>query len=180
VGKYAAFLRGMNVGGHRITSDELRLHFKTMGFADVACFRASGNVIFCAESEPLSQMTGRIEQGLEKALGYAVPTFLRCAGQLQSIAQQEPFPLSQIKASEGKLQVLLLLTKPSPKARKEVLALATDQDRLTFGDRELYWLPSGGILDSVLDLKAIGALLGCTTVRTKGTVEQIAKKHFAD
>lgn len=170
----------MNVGGHRITSDELRMHFKSMGFADVACFRASGNVIFGAESEPPSQLTGRIERSLEKALGYSVPTFLRCAKELREIAQQEPFSRSQIQASEGKLQVILLLTKPSPKAGKEILALASDQDRLAFGDRELYWLPSGGILDSVLDLKTIGALLGLTTVRTKGTVEQIAKKHFAN
>jgi hypothetical protein len=31
--------------------------------------------------------------------------------------------------------------------------------------------------ESELDLKAIGAALGLTTIRTKGTVDQIAAKH---
>ena len=36
------------------------------------------------------------------------------------------------------------------------------------------------MLDSALDLKAIERLLGVMTVRTKGTIEQIAERHFAD
>jgi uncharacterized protein (DUF1697 family) len=46
---YVAFLRGMNVGGHRLSNGELRAHFAAMGFADVATFRASGNVVFAAD-----------------------------------------------------------------------------------------------------------------------------------
>jgi uncharacterized protein (DUF1697 family) len=42
--------------------------------------------------------------------------------------------------------------------------------------RELYWLPSGGLLESDLDLKAIEKLLGADTRRTMGTIEQIAAK----
>ena len=44
--------------------------------------------------------------------------------------------------------------------------------------RELYWLPRGGISESDLDLKALDAALGPTTIRTKGTIDQIAAKHF--
>ncbi len=33
--------------------------------------------------------------------------------------------------------------------------------------------------DSKLDFKAIDALLGVMTVRTKGTIEQIAARYFA-
>jgi uncharacterized protein (DUF1697 family) len=72
----------------------------------------------------------------------------------------------------------MLSARPTARARKQVLALASDEDRLAFGDRELYWLPSGGMLDSELDLKAIGKLLGLTTTRTKNTVEQLATKYF--
>ena len=32
---------------------------------------------------------------------------------------------------------------------------------------------------SALDLNAIGATLGLTTMRTKGTIDQIAAKHFS-
>ena len=45
---YAAFLRGMNVGGHRITNAELGAIFTAMDLQDARCFRASGNVVFGA------------------------------------------------------------------------------------------------------------------------------------
>jgi uncharacterized protein (DUF1697 family) len=72
----------------------------------------------------------------------------------------------------------MLLEKPPAKARSALLALASERDRLLLAGRELYWLPGGGILESELDMKAIERLLGPMTVRTKGTVEQIALKHF--
>jgi hypothetical protein len=31
--------------------------------------------------------------------------------------------------------------------KKKALALGTDQDRLAFGKRELFWLPSGGYVE---------------------------------
>ena len=46
--EYAAFLRGMNVGGHRISNGELGRCFEELGFRDIGTFRASGNVIFAA------------------------------------------------------------------------------------------------------------------------------------
>ncbi len=75
---------------------------------------------------------------------------------------------------------MLLLKKPPAEARREALALATDDDLLALEGRELYWLPSGGISDSELDLKGVEAALGLTTTRTMGTVEQIAAKYFGD
>jgi uncharacterized protein (DUF1697 family) len=170
----------MNVGGHRLTNEELRSHFEAMGFAEVRTFRASGNVVFDAQHEPLPKMTARIELALAGALGYEVPTFLRTASEVRAIAAAQPFAPAQVDASKGKLQVTLLSAAPAKRVREQVLALATDADRLAFVERELYWLPSGGILDSALDLKAIARLLGPGTTRTKGTVEQIAGKHFAD
>lgn len=179
--RYVAFLRGMNVGGHRITNDELRRHVAELGFEDVATFRASGNVIFEAdEAEPITEVAGRIEAGLEAALGYAVPVFARTAAQLQAIAAFEPFEAEPMAASKGKLQVAMLGSKPTAAARKEVLSLASEEDRLAIRETELYWLPNGGMSESELDWKAIMKLLGATTTRTMGTVEQIASKHFAD
>ena len=58
-----------------------------------------------------------------------------------------------------------------------MLALATDEDLLAIEGRELFWLPSGGTLESELDHKAIAKALGKGTQRTMGTIEQIAAKH---
>ena len=41
-----------------------------------------------------------------------------------------------------------------------------------------YWMPIGGA--SELDLKAIERALGPMTLRTMGTIEQMAGKHFSD
>jgi uncharacterized protein (DUF1697 family) len=179
--RYAAFLRGMNVGGHRITNAELCAAFETIGLPDAATFRASGNVVFDAPAgEARSRLAARIEHGLEEILGYAVPVFLRDAGETRAIAAHEPFPAEQVMASKGKLQVVLLARKPAAAARQQAVAHATDADRLALAGSELYWLPSGGTIDSDLDLAAVAKLLGgLTTMRTKGTIELIAAKHFA-
>lgn len=177
---YAAFLRGINVGGHRVKGPELCAVFEDLGCTDVSTFRASGNVVFDADRAPVIELTARIEQGLEEALGYEAITFLRSANEVRVIAREQPFEPALRERSKGKLQVSMLSAAPPAKARKEVLVLATGEDLLAFGERELYWLPSGGILDSELDLKAIDRTLGQCTRRTMGTVQQIAAKHFSD
>jgi uncharacterized protein (DUF1697 family) len=177
--RYVAFLRGMNLGGRRITNDELRSHFEALGCEDVATFRASGNVIFTDGGEPPAKLTTRLEGGLAEALGYKVPVFLRSAKELLAIAAHEPFEAKVLDASKGKLQIALLVKKPSAAAAKKALGMSTDADRLALEGRELYWLPDGGMSDSELDLKAIAAALGPTTIRTRGTIDQIAAKHFS-
>lgn len=176
--RYVAFLRGMNLGGRRIKNEELRRHFEEMEFDEVATFRASGNVIFSAQSrESESKLANRVEAELDKRLGYDVPVYLRSIDEVAAIAAQHPFDSKQLKKSKGKLQVSLLKKKPTPAAKKKALALATDEDLLAIEGRELYWLPSAGISESDLDLKAIDSALGPGTIRTMGTIEQIASKH---
>lgn len=175
--RHVAFLRGMNLGGRRITNENLRSHFEALGCEEVATFRASGNVIF-EKDEPAAKLTSRLEGGLADALGYEVPVFLRSAKELLAVAARDPFEAKLVDASAGKLQVALLVKKPATAAAKKALAMSTPADRLAIEGRELYWLPRGGLSDSELDLKAIAAALGPTTIRTKGTVDQIAAKYL--
>ena len=173
--RYAAFLRAVNLGkNRRVTSARLRELFEEAGAEDVATFRTSGNVVFEAPRD----MARDLEGHLEKALGHEMVIFLRTATELKEIAAHQPFPAKDVERSKGKLQVSLLERKPSAAVRKKALALATEQDRLAFGKRELYWLPSGGTLEAELDRNALDRLLGPTTMRTKGTVELLAAKYF--
>jgi uncharacterized protein (DUF1697 family) len=177
--RYAAFLRAVNLGSQRQASGaDLRKHFEAMGFEDVATFRNSGNVVFEAGREPVAKLTNRIEAGLEKGVGFEVVVFLRTSKEVLAIAAHEPFAPGLVEKSKGKVQVSLLTKKPSEGVRHQVLALGTDADRLKFGARELYWLPSGGTQQSELDQGAIAKVLGPTTMRTKGTIEQLASKYF--
>lgn len=175
--RYVAFLRGMNLGNRRIKNEELRRHFEAMGFETVATFRASGNVIFSTPKRKAeAELATRVEKELDERLGYDVPVFLRSASELAAVASHEPFDARAMAKSKGKLQVSFLKKKPTTAAKKKALAQATDEDLLAIEGRELYWLPSGGISESDLDLKAIDTALGPGTMRTMGTVEQIAAK----
>jgi uncharacterized protein (DUF1697 family) len=177
--RYVAFLRGMNLGGRRITNEGLRSHFEALGCEDVATFRASGNVVF-ARSGRSAGLTVQLEKGLGEAFGYEVPVFLRSAKQLLAIVAQEPFSAKQLTASKGKPQIVFLAKKPSAAGAKRALALGSDADLLVLDQRELYWLPEGGLSESDLDHKALANALGPMTIRTKGTVDQIGAKYFTD
>lgn len=173
---YAAFLRGMNLGRRRITNDELCRAFAAIGFADARSFRASGNVAFAAPRARPATLAGRIERGLARELGYAVPTYVRTAAEMRAILAQRPFSDAQLASGKGKLQVGLLARAPGAGARRRVLAMASDDDLLAIEGAELYWLPRGGLSESELDLAAVAQLVGDMTVRTMGTLEQMTAK----
>ena len=176
--RYAAFLRGINISNRRVGNVDLRRHLESLGLEEVAIFRASGNVIFSAARQAPARLATRIEADLGELLGFEIVAFLRTADDVRSIAAAKPFPKGAVESSNGKLQVAFLPKRPSPSARKQVLAQATKYDKLAFAERELYWLPSGRMLESDLNLRAVEKLVGPWTMRTKGTVEQIAAKHF--
>ena len=167
---YTAFLRAINIGGRRIKGPELCAPFTEMGFENAASFRASGNVVFDASRKPSE---GRIEQGLEDALGYEVAVFLRSPAEMAELASIEPFE------SGAKFHVMFLKRLPSAAGQRDVLALSTEDDKLAFGRRELFWRPRGRMLESELDLQRVGKLIGLNTMRTSGTVQQIAAKYLA-
>ncbi|MEZ4452918.1 MAG: DUF1697 domain-containing protein [Nannocystaceae bacterium] len=175
---YAAFLRGMNLGGRRITNQDLCACFEALGLADVAAFLASGNVVFTARGAA-DAIARRIERGLAEQLDYEVPTFVRGAAEVQAIAARRPFAGRRGADARGKAQVLFLAAAPAPAASKAALALASDDDWLELEGRECYWLPAGRLSDSALDLKALERALGMTTIRTKNTVDRLAARHFA-
>ena len=115
---------------------------------------------------------------MAQSAGARSPVFLRSAKELLAIAAHEPFGAKALDASAGKLQIALLTKKPTAKAGERALALSTEADALAVEGRELYWLPQGRMSDSDLDLKALATILGPMTIRTEGTIEQIAAKHF--
>lgn len=176
--RYVAFLGGINVGGHRVNGPQLARAFEELGLRDVATFLASGNVVFSADEDAGADLTARIEEHLERTLGYAVPTFLRDAEGVRHIAGHRPFAEGLVEASHGKLQVVLLRAAPDDVAVTTVDELSSEQDRLVVDGTELYWLPSGGIGGSALDLRVVAAAVGPSTTRTANTVRRIAAKFL--
>lgn len=167
-----AFLRGMNVGGHRITNAALIRIASDLGLGGVAAFRASGNLMFTSAS---SEPEALLERGLRDALGYAVPTCVRSVMELRAALEGQPWTPQQ-REERGKVQLTFLKRAPSAERVAQALALASGEDLLSIQGDVLYWLPRAGISTSKLDTAALFRILGTQTTRTEGTCESILKK----
>ncbi len=179
--RFVAFLRGINVGGHRVTNEELATVFAELGLVDARPFLASGNVVFDApgaESGSGDAIGAHLEHGLGDALGYAVPTFLRSAEHLRALASMKPFPPDALEG-HGKPQVIFLRRPVTPSGQVALAALTPTDDLVVVDGAELHWLPVAGVGDTSLDLSALAGVVGPHTVRTRNTVDRIAAKFFA-
>ncbi len=171
---YAAMLRAINVGGHRVGMKELGGYFEQLGFSNVSTILASGNVLFHAHRSDEEKMADLIARELRKGLGYEVATFLRTPRQMADIVANAPL------AESGKQTTLYVafLHRPLDAAtKKRLLALGSEADRLGVNGREVYWLSDKGFARS--DFSA--ALLEKTiqapaTFRNITTVRRLAEK----
>lgn len=171
-----AFLRGINIGSRRTTNDELVACFEAMGFGTVSGFLASGNVLFDTGDDEATALETRIAIGLESALGYPVPTFVRTAKEIEAIQARAPFPPEVVATTGGNMQVALLGSVPSATQRLEALAVPPPEDLIDLNHKEMYWLPKAGISDSKLNLNAVADILGPVTIRTQRTMARLAAK----
>jgi uncharacterized protein (DUF1697 family) len=100
---YAAFLRGINVGGHKpLKMADLRAAVEGMGFQNVRTVLASGNVVFDAAAvgavpegagapKELAALGARIEAGLNQVFGYPVAVAVRRMADLERLIATDPF-----------------------------------------------------------------------------------------
>lgn len=89
---YIAFLRGINVGGHhKVPMAELRKELEKMKFKNIITILNSGNIIFEANTDEIEQLEITIEEQLEKAFGFPIPTILRSADMIEGLLKSDPF-----------------------------------------------------------------------------------------
>jgi uncharacterized protein (DUF1697 family) len=135
--RYAALLRGINVGGHRmIKKDELTAIFAGCGFTDVTPVLASGNVVFNSDLVDEVALTERIETALSDALGYRVDVMVRTVAYLQDLVALDPF--GEVGPGDGHNYVTFLTHAPEqepdlPEDLPEQYALAVG-----LNDREFF------------------------------------------
>ena len=176
--RYVAFLRGINVGGHRVKMDRLRDLLEELGFADVSTFIASGNVTFSASGADTCELTDSIEGHLAERLGYDVATFLRSPDELEAITAFEPEKVGATATSGQSLYVVLLREPASEALRATLNGLASEMDKFRFAGREIYWLIQGKLTESPLFGKELDrALRGVpTTARNMTTMRRLVTK----
>jgi uncharacterized protein (DUF1697 family) len=110
---YVAFLRGINLGGHKqVKMDELRTMFESMGFQRVRTLVNSGNVLFETRAEATSALVKRIEQELKRTFGHEIAVILRTIREIQDLVDSNPFKKVRV-TPQTRLYVTLLSEKPN-------------------------------------------------------------------
>ncbi len=90
--KYAALLRGINVGGNKkVPMADLKKLLEKAGFTNVKTLLASGNVILEATEKDPMKLRKNLEMLIEKKFGFPVPVIIRTIDALHALSKTNPF-----------------------------------------------------------------------------------------
>jgi len=174
--KYVAFLRAINVGGHTVKMNHLRMLFEALGFSNVETFIASGNVIFDSKASAKA-LEKSIEHCLAEALGYQVTTFIRSTKELAAVARYKPFA-AEPEDDETILYIGFLANHPGDEAKQKLLSFITEVDDFHLSGREVYWLRRKKMGESEFSGARLEKTFGMqATFRNSTTVRKIALKY---
>ncbi len=138
--KCIAFLRGINVGGHRlIPMETLRQLFTSMGFERAKTYIQSGNVIFETREIDTNRLEKDIEKHLLQALGYEVPVLIRTDAQVSEVVRNNPFA-DRLAEEKAKLYVAFLTKEPGDEATSSLLSFNGEVENYRIQNREVYCL----------------------------------------
>jgi uncharacterized protein (DUF1697 family) len=143
VTRYAAFLRGVNLGRRTTKSADLVAAFAELGFPGARTLIASGNVLFDADDE--AELAKRIEAGLAEKFGFEIGAVLRRLDALHAMVAAEPFKAVPADA-DAKLYVALL-REPVGRSIPLPCGIPGDFDILAATDTDIFaiaWhMPNG-------------------------------------
>ena len=115
--EYAAFLRGINVGGHKpVPMAALKKALEALKFKNVRTLLASGNVLFEAPNGAAGALEKKIGEKLEKTFGMEIPVMIRTLKDLQVLHDSEPFKGIRVTPKTG-LYVTFLSQEPEKSLR---------------------------------------------------------------
>lgn len=110
--RYAALLRGINVGGNKkVPMADLKKHLEKAGYENIKTLLASGNVLFDADEKDPKKLRATLEALLEKKFGFTIPVILRTVEELKALEKTNPFK-GIVVTPETRLYVTFLSEKP--------------------------------------------------------------------
>ncbi len=168
-----ALLRGINVGGkNRLPMKKLAALFVEAGCEDVRTYIQSGNVVFRTGSAVGEEIASIISASILERYGYRVPVIVRTAGELEEIAQGNPFVRAD--AETEKLHVMFLAELPESAGVESLDPERSPGDEFAVLGREIYLHFPNGVARSKLTNSYFDSRLSTTsTTRNWRTVRKL-------
>ncbi len=171
--RYAAFLRGVNVGGVNMKMADVAATLTDAGFQDVKTVLASGNVVLDATGTAVTVRT-KAEAALRNAFGYDAWVLVYKLDEVRAVADGYPFE----PEVDGYHSYVTFVSDPD--ILDELTALTDDagpEEKIDRGDGVLYWqVPKASTLDSTIG-KTMGKkrYKSSTTTRNLRTLAKVLK-----
>ncbi len=157
--RYAALLRGVNVGGKMVKMATLKTAMENNGFSNVKTILNSGNVLFDSDDSDQTALRNRLETLYEKTFGFPIGTIIRSKHQLEKLAAADPF--------SG------VLVTPQTRLYITFLGQAPEKDL-----KKPYASPDGSFkILSVTDTEIVSVLTVSDTIKTPDAMKHI-EQHF--
>jgi len=178
---YVCFIRGINVGGHKIVKMEaLRRSFEKAGFQGVQTYVQSGNVIMKAPKQPAAALEAKIAKQILKDFGYEVTVVVRSAEEIEKVLRANPF-LKDASNDASKFQVTFLSEAPEETGVKLLGKIPGGLDRYECCGQEIYLYCPGGYGETKFSNNALEkALSRKATTRNWSTVNKLHEMAAKD
>ena len=171
--KYAAFLRGVNVGGVNLKMAEVAAALTDAGFNNVRTILASGNVLL-ESSAKVAAVRKKAEAALRERFGYDAWTLAYDIDTVRAIVEGYPFE----REVDGYQSYVTFVTDAA--VLDELAALsgkAPSDEKIGRGNGVVYWqVPKGSTLDSTIG-KTMGKprYKASTTTRNLRTLDKVLR-----
>ncbi|MEO3975762.1 DUF1697 domain-containing protein [Streptomyces sp. CAU 1734] len=175
--RYAALLRGVNVGGHKkVPMAALREVLGELGFGEVSTHLQSGNAAFSHEPADEAALAAELEAAIERRFGFRVDCLVRDGRYLRAVVDDCPFPAAGLEPRQLHVTYFSEPVAPERFAALAPADFAPEEFRL--GARALYLYAPDGLgrskLGAALARPALNKGLVATT-RNWNTVVRLAE-----
>lgn len=171
--RYAAFLRGVNVGGVNLKMADVALTFERAGFGQVRTILASGNVLLDS-ALPAEAVRTTAEQALRDEFGYPAWVLVYDLSTVAAISAAYPFE----REVDGHHSYVTFVSDDA--VADELAALVAEpgpHEKIARADGVLYWqVPRSATLTSTMG-KTMGKARykSSTTTRNLRTLDKVLR-----
>jgi uncharacterized protein (DUF1697 family) len=147
--RHLAMLRGINVGGkNRILMADLKRLFLESGAQEISTFIQSGNVLFLATAEEVTQICSMAKDRVTNHLGKEIPLVIFSASEMEEAVSSNPYLTPE--ADQNQLFVMFLRQKPTEAQIDSLDPNRSPGDSYSVINRQIYMRLTTGAADTKL------------------------------